>query len=71
MAVVTVADRVTGGDGELLRMLTFRSNNTTHQPIIEGITLVLRHAKSKIQFFPEGETVPLARIVEGDWLELA
>jgi hypothetical protein len=55
----------------LLRTLTFRSNNTMHQPIIDGIELVLRHVEGKLQSYPKGETVPLTGIVEGDWLELA
>lgn len=56
---------------KLLRTLRFRSNNTMHKPIIDGIALVLRYAESKLQSYPKGETVPMAGIVEGDWLELA
>lgn len=56
---------------KLLRTLVFRSNNTMHQPIIDGIALVLRHTDGKLQSYPQAETVPMAGIVEGDWLELA
>jgi TnpA family transposase len=55
----------------LLRTLTFRSNNTMHQPIIEGIALVLRHAEGRLQSYPKDEAVPLTGVVEGDWVELA
>jgi len=56
---------------KLLRTLVFRSNNTMHAPIIDGIALVLRHAEGTLQAYPQDETVPMAAIVEGDWLELA
>lgn len=56
---------------KLLRTLRFRSSNTAHAPILDGIALVLRHAESKLQAFPAGETVPLIGIVAGDWVELA
>jgi hypothetical protein len=55
----------------LLRTLTFRSNNTMHQPITAGIALVLRHAEGRLQSYPKDETVPLTGIVEGDCRELA
>ncbi|MBW0106196.1 Tn3 family transposase, partial [Pseudonocardia sp. KRD-291] len=52
---------------KLLRTLAFRSNNTAHAPIIAGIALVLRHAESKLQYYPTtGETVPVEGIVGGD-----
>ena len=56
---------------KLLRTLVFRSNNTMHAPIIDGIALVLRHAEGSLQAYPADETVPMVGIVEGDWLELA
>jgi hypothetical protein len=56
---------------KLLRTLSFRSNNTTHAPIIDGIALVLRHAEGRMQSYPAGEVVPMTGIVEGDWVELA
>lgn len=56
---------------KLLRTLGFRSSNTAHAPILDGIALVLRHAESKLQAFPAGDTVPLTGIVTGDWVELA
>jgi hypothetical protein len=55
----------------MVRTLAFRSSNTKHQPIIDGIALVLRHAEGSLQTYPQGDTVPMAGIVEGDWLELA
>jgi len=55
---------------KLLRTLAFRSNNTAHAPIIAGIGLVLRHAESKLQAYPAGESVPLDGVVGGDWTEL-
>lgn len=56
---------------KLLGTLEFRSNNTSHQPIIDGIALVLRHAKGRLQSYPQDEKVPMAGILEGDWLKLA
>ena len=56
---------------KLLAALAFRSSNTMHAPVIEGIALVLRHAEGGLQAYPQDETVPMAGIVEGDWQELA
>src|SRR5664279_3870514 len=60
-----------GGMVKLLQTLTFRSNNSTHQPIIAGIALVLKYANSQLQSYPKDETVPVAGIVDGDWVDLA
>ncbi|HEY4992083.1 MAG TPA: hypothetical protein VII33_08355, partial [Nakamurella sp.] len=60
-----------GGMVKLLQTLTFRSNNSTHQPINAGIALVLKHANSHLQSYPKDETVPVAGVVDGDWVDLA
>lgn len=55
---------------KLVQTLRFRSNNTMHAPIIDGIELVRRYADSSAQTYRRGEQVPLRGVVSGGWLEL-
>ncbi len=55
---------------KLVQTLQFRSNNTMHAPIIDGIELVRRYADSSTQTYRRGEQVPIRGVVGGDWLEL-
>jgi hypothetical protein len=54
---------------QLLRTLTFRSNNEVHQPVISALELVMRYADSKLRIFPIEERVPLEGVVRGLWRE--
>jgi TnpA family transposase len=55
----------------LLGVLEFRSNNTAHQPVIDALTVIARHANAgNTTYYPLGETVPVPRGVAGDWEEV-
>ena len=51
----------------LLDTLEFRSNNETHQPVIDALALLTKHANSKARAYPPRENVPLDGIVAGPW----
>lgn len=48
---------------KLLDALTFRSNNTLHQPVIDAVALLGRFVGSRAQFYPVGEKVPIEGVV--------
>lgn len=55
----------------LLDMLEFRSNNTVHRPVIEGLALIGRYATAgNLTYYPLGETVPEHRGTSGEWSSL-
>lgn len=54
----------------LVNMLDIRSNNTTHRPVIEALTLVKRYAGTSGIYYPAEETVPLAGVVRPMWRDL-
>jgi TnpA family transposase len=55
----------------LLSVLEFCSSNTTHQPVIEALALIARHAHGgNTTYYPADETVPIHRGVAGDWEDL-
>jgi len=56
---------------KLLQVLEFRSNNTEHQPVLDGLKLILRYAEAKTTFYPRGETVVLEGVLKEDWREFA
>ncbi len=56
---------------KLLRMLEFRSNNAEHQPVLDGLKLILRFADSKTELYPVGLPVVLDGVVKADWREFA
>jgi TnpA family transposase len=51
----------------LLGTLEFRSNNTTHHPVIDALAVVRRHAAARARFYPADEPVPLDGVVGGSW----
>jgi hypothetical protein len=53
---------------QLLKVLTFRSNNEAHQPVINTLELVKRYTDTKLRFFPVEENIPLS-VVRGLWRE--
>ena len=54
----------------LLEVLQFRSEDS-HQPVLEAVQLVRRHAASpQLTYYPEGETVPVHGGLAGDWADL-
>lgn len=52
---------------ELLEVLEFRSNNSTHRPVLDALALVRRHKDGRTRFYPPDEIVPTHRGVVGDW----
>ncbi|MCA1697930.1 MAG: Tn3 family transposase, partial [Actinobacteria bacterium] len=55
----------------LLRLLEFRSNNAEHQPVLDGLKLILRFADSKVELYPLEVPVVLDGVVKADWREFA
>ncbi len=52
----------------LLDVLEFRSNNTTHRPVVQALELVSRHAAAgNRSYYPVGEHVPVHAGLGGDW----
>ena len=54
----------------ILKLLTFRSNNNQHQPLIEALDLLKAYADSPLHDYPETETVPLDGVVPAAWRSL-
>jgi TnpA family transposase len=54
----------------ILRLLTFRSNNEQHQPLIAALDLLRAYADSDCQDYPESEEVPLKGVVPAAWRSL-
>lgn len=55
----------------LLGVLEFRSNNTTHRPVIDALGLIHRYAAAgNLTYYPLGEHVPTHRGATGDWAPL-
>jgi len=52
---------------EVLNLLSFRSNNERHRPVINALDLVKRYAETKLQYFPPEEDIPLDGVVRGLW----
>ncbi len=51
----------------LLDALDFRSNNATHQPVIEALALVRRYAGTRVRHIPAHEVVPIEGVVRPLW----
>lgn len=54
----------------ILKLLTFRSNNNQHQPLIEALDLLKTYADSTLHDYPETEAVPLDGVVPAAWRTL-
>ncbi|MGH3261544.1 MAG: DUF4158 domain-containing protein, partial [Trebonia sp.] len=56
---------------KLLTVLEFRSNNTTHRPVLDALGLIGRYANAaNLRYYPAEEHVPTHRGLGGDWEEL-
>ncbi|MEE9149494.1 MAG: Tn3 family transposase [Candidatus Tectomicrobia bacterium] len=51
---------------QLLDVLDFRSNNDQHQPVVQALDLMRKHAGSKRRFYGSEDTVPLDGVVPTD-----
>jgi TnpA family transposase len=55
----------------LLDVLEFRSNNTAHQPVIDALALIKRHAATAgLTYYPADEQVPVHHGITTDWQPL-
>jgi len=53
---------------KLLDVLEFRSNNTTHRPVLDALELIRRYANAgNLRYYPAGEHIPVHRGLSGDW----
>ncbi len=53
---------------KLLDVLGFRSNNTTHRPVLDALELIRRYANAgNPRYYPAGEHIPVHRGLSGDW----
>jgi hypothetical protein len=53
----------------LLEVLEFRSNNSTHRPVIEALELIGRYASAgNLTYYPLAERPPAHRGTDGDWV---
>lgn len=54
----------------ILGVLEFHSNNTAHQPVVEALNFIRKHAESKQQYYPVTAQVPLEDVISANWHEL-
>ncbi|WP_226358895.1 hypothetical protein [Pseudonocardia sp. ICBG601] len=53
---------------KLLDVLEFRSNNTTHRPVLDALELITRYASAgNLHYYPAGEHIPVHRGLSEDW----
>jgi TnpA family transposase len=52
---------------EILKVLTFRSNNRAYQPVIEALDVLQRYAQSRQITYPEQEAVPIRGVIRPGW----
>ena len=52
----------------ILANLDFRSNNTRHKPVMDGIELIKNYQDSQKQQYAAEESVPINGVVRNDWL---
>lgn len=55
---------------KLLHTLEFRSNNATHQPLIEALALLKKYIQSRARTYPVDEAVPMDGVVRDLWREV-
>jgi hypothetical protein len=56
---------------KLLDVLEFRSNNTTHRPVLDALELIRRHAYvGNLSYYPADQHVPPHRGLSRDWESL-
>jgi len=51
----------------ILNSLEFRSNNTSHKPVIDGIDLIKKYQDSQKQQYSNDEDVPIKGVVKNEW----
>ncbi|MED3069659.1 Tn3 family transposase [Bacillus thuringiensis] len=54
----------------ILENLEFRSNNVTHQPIIEAVELIRDYANSGQRYFAIDENIPVQGVIRSKWQDI-
>ncbi|MED2578201.1 Tn3 family transposase, partial [Bacillus thuringiensis] len=55
---------------DILKNLTFKSNNLSHQPIIEALQLIKEYSDSGQRFFAIGDEVPIEGVIQSKWKDI-
>jgi len=55
---------------DILKNLTFKSNNLSHQPIIEALQLIREYSDSSQRFFATGDEVPIEGVIQPKWKDI-
>ncbi|WP_422424952.1 Tn3 family transposase [Bacillus sp. PSXD-155] len=55
---------------DILKNLTFKSNNPSHQPIIEALQLIQEYSDSSLRFFSIGDEVPIEGVIQPKWKDI-
>lgn len=55
---------------DILKNLTFKSNNLSHQPIIEALQLIQEYSDSSLRFFAIGDEVPIEGVIQPKWKDI-
>ncbi|ANS52113.1 transposase [Bacillus thuringiensis] len=55
---------------DILKNLTFKSNNLSHQPIIEALQLIQEYSDSGQRFFAIGDEVPIEGVIQSKWKDI-
>lgn len=55
---------------DILKNLTFKSNNLSHQPIIEALQLIQEYSDSGQRFFAIGDEVPIEGVIQPKWRDI-
>ncbi|MFD0769144.1 Tn3 family transposase [Bacillus sp. CGMCC 1.60114] len=55
---------------DILKNLTFKSNNSSHQPIIEALQLIQEYSDSSLRFFSIGDEVPIEGVIQPKWKDI-
>lgn len=54
----------------ILENISFRSNNTVHQPVLEALEILRKYLDSTIIYYPVQENVPIKGVVKPGWQDL-
>ncbi len=55
---------------EILINLTFRSNNQSHQPVIEAIQLIREYKESGQRYFAAKDDIPIDGVIQAKWKDI-
>ncbi|TYR80915.1 Tn3 family transposase [Priestia megaterium] len=55
---------------DILKNLSFKSNNLSHQPIIEALQLIQEYSDSGQRFFAVGDEIPIEGVIQPKWKDI-